>query len=257
MSKRFSKLMLIGLVLLVVVFVVLKFVARGYNFPSFDYKDVNLKQLQEPTKGQEVATIETSVGTFKVMLFREEAPNTVEHFVKLAKDGYYDGTYIYQVQKDNNGKGHYFFGGTKKKDGFMVKEKDDNYTKEIYDTEHKVIKNEISKNLWAFKGALIAMGPDLKESGTFITGVNSADFNDDLKDALKKEIEKKNANKDIINAFIEKGGQPTLQDKYTIFAQVYEGMDVFEKVFAVDTDKNGTPTENLKINKITISTYGE
>lgn len=257
MTKKLSRFMLLGVFLLVIAFVAIKFATKGYKFPSFDYKDVNLKQLQMPVNGQEVATIETSVGTFKVMLFREDAPNTVEHFVKLAKDGYYDGTYIYQVQKDNNGKGHYFFGGTKKKDGYMVDKKDDNYTKEIYDIEHKVINNEISKNLWAFKGSLIAMGPDLKDSGTFITGVNSADFTDDLKDALKKEIEKKNANKDIINAFIEKGGQPTLQDKYTIFAQVYEGMDVFEKVFAVDTDKNGAPTKDLKINKITISNYGE
>ena len=43
------------------------------------------------------ATIETSMGTITVELDDERAPATVEHFVKYAADGFYDGTIFHRV----------------------------------------------------------------------------------------------------------------------------------------------------------------
>lgn len=43
------------------------------------------------------AEIQTSKGTMKVTLFEEDAPNTVENFVTLAKKGYYDGLAFHRV----------------------------------------------------------------------------------------------------------------------------------------------------------------
>ena len=43
------------------------------------------------------ATIETSKGTIQVTLFDKEAPKTVENFVTLAKQGFYDGTTFHRV----------------------------------------------------------------------------------------------------------------------------------------------------------------
>jgi cyclophilin family peptidyl-prolyl cis-trans isomerase len=46
------------------------------------------------------AVLVTSQGTVRVRLFAEEAPETVNNFVFLARDGYFDGTTFHRVIKD-------------------------------------------------------------------------------------------------------------------------------------------------------------
>ncbi|TSC72063.1 MAG: peptidyl-prolyl cis-trans isomerase B (cyclophilin B) [Parcubacteria group bacterium Gr01-1014_70] len=46
-----------------------------------------------------LADIETSFGTVTVQLFPEDAPKTVENFVKLATSGFYNGTSFHRVIK--------------------------------------------------------------------------------------------------------------------------------------------------------------
>jgi len=46
------------------------------------------------------ATVETSMGTFKMDLFNKEAPCAVNSFVYLAKQGFYDGLTFHRVVKD-------------------------------------------------------------------------------------------------------------------------------------------------------------
>ncbi len=43
------------------------------------------------------ATLETSKGTIEVDLFAKEAPKTVNNFVFLAREGFYDGTVFHRV----------------------------------------------------------------------------------------------------------------------------------------------------------------
>ena len=43
------------------------------------------------------AIMETSKGTITLNLFDQDAPNTVENFVKLSKDGFYDGLNFHRV----------------------------------------------------------------------------------------------------------------------------------------------------------------
>ena len=43
------------------------------------------------------AIMETSKGTINLDLFEKDAPNTVENFVKLSKDGFYDGLNFHRV----------------------------------------------------------------------------------------------------------------------------------------------------------------
>lgn len=47
--------------------------------------------------GMTTATFETTKGTFTVELFTDKAPNTTANFIKLAKDGFYDGTIFHRV----------------------------------------------------------------------------------------------------------------------------------------------------------------
>jgi peptidyl-prolyl cis-trans isomerase B (cyclophilin B) len=43
------------------------------------------------------ATIETKFGNMEVKFFPEKAPKHVENFIKLAKEGFYDGTLFHRI----------------------------------------------------------------------------------------------------------------------------------------------------------------
>lgn len=67
---------------------------------------------QTSTSEKPVATIETSEGTFKVTLDAKAAPKTVANFVKLAKEGFYNGLKFHRVVE-----GFMIQGGDPKGDG--------------------------------------------------------------------------------------------------------------------------------------------
>ena len=46
------------------------------------------------------ASIQTNYGAIEVELFDDDAPKTVENFVKLARDGFYDGVVFHRVIPD-------------------------------------------------------------------------------------------------------------------------------------------------------------
>merc|ERR1712187_292155 len=46
-----------------------------------------------------IATLETSMGSFKVELFLDRVPITVSNFVDLAQSGFYDGIHFHRVIK--------------------------------------------------------------------------------------------------------------------------------------------------------------
>ena len=46
------------------------------------------------------ATLHTSEGSIELELYRDDAPKTVENFVKLAQDGFYEGVIFHRVIPD-------------------------------------------------------------------------------------------------------------------------------------------------------------
>jgi cyclophilin family peptidyl-prolyl cis-trans isomerase len=48
----------------------------------------------------EVAVIKTSEGDMVVQFWTDAAPNTVENFKKLARQGFYDGTIFHRIVKE-------------------------------------------------------------------------------------------------------------------------------------------------------------
>ncbi len=67
---------------------------------------VNTKQWERPpemqidTTKQYFAIIETSKGRIKVELFAKDAPNTVNNFIFLAREGFYNGVKFHRIIKD-------------------------------------------------------------------------------------------------------------------------------------------------------------
>jgi peptidyl-prolyl cis-trans isomerase B (cyclophilin B) len=65
--------------------------AKQYSAPPSQTIDTNKKYT---------ATLETSRGTIVCELFAKDAPKTVNNFVFLAREGFYNGTQFHRVIKD-------------------------------------------------------------------------------------------------------------------------------------------------------------
>ena len=48
-------------------------------------------------------------------------------------------------------------------------------------------------------------------------------------------------------AYMTVGGTPHLDNQYTVFGEILEGMDVVAKIEGADTDRNDRPKEDIKI----------
>jgi peptidyl-prolyl cis-trans isomerase B (cyclophilin B) len=75
--------------------------AQGGNMsaqqPAHDKQYDNPPQMQIDVNRQYTATIETNKGDVTVELFTQQAPQTVNNFVFLARDGFYDGVIFHRV----------------------------------------------------------------------------------------------------------------------------------------------------------------
>lgn len=65
--------------------------SKQYNAPPAMLIDSSKKYM---------ATFKTSRGDIRITLFTDKAPNTVNNFIFLARDGFYDGTTFHRVIED-------------------------------------------------------------------------------------------------------------------------------------------------------------
>jgi peptidyl-prolyl cis-trans isomerase B (cyclophilin B) len=202
-------------------------------------------------KGTQIAVLETSLGTVKARLYPEYAPKTVEQFVRLANEGYYDNTYVYRVQD-----GIYTtFGG----------EKPDGSPGDKYTVANERVPVEISTALWPFKGAWLSVETYTDNNfwdvlthqtqtytGTHFIVVGSTEYDE----AFTEELKKTSLPTEIIDAFIERGGIPNYSQQFTIFAQTFEGLDVLDTLLSLSVLDGTTlrPTEDVVVRSVTIET---
>ena len=59
----------------------------------------NLDEKTEVTKNMTIATLHTNMGDIEIEFFDTLTPNTVAKFIKLAKDGFYNGVKFHRVIK--------------------------------------------------------------------------------------------------------------------------------------------------------------
>jgi peptidyl-prolyl cis-trans isomerase B (cyclophilin B) len=64
-------------------------------FENGRYRTFNKQEIQ--TMEQTTATIETKFGEITLKFFPEVAPNHVNSFIELARDGFYDGTTFHRI----------------------------------------------------------------------------------------------------------------------------------------------------------------
>lgn len=62
-----------------------------------EFEMLEEEQINKSNKMNQIITLETGKGEIKFKIFPEAAPNTVENFIKLANEGFYDGTIFHRV----------------------------------------------------------------------------------------------------------------------------------------------------------------
>ena len=190
------------------------------------YPQLNLENQQGPT-----AVLKTNQGEIKIQLFPEQAPMTVENFIRLAQKGYYDGTIFHRVISD-----------------FMIQggDPEGNGTGGESIWGHP-FEDELSRELFNIRGALSMAnsGPNTNGSQFFIVQ------NKNMPKRYIKQMEPAGYPKEIIHAY-KQGGTPWLDGRHTVFGQVITGMDVVDKIAKSKKDKMDTPLEDITIESIQV-----
>ncbi len=198
-----------------------------------------MEQLRLPQKGEEIAIIKTNHGTIKIKFFPEAAPKAVENFKTHAKDGYYDGVTFHRVIPD-----------------FMIQGGDPDGTgmggESIWGESFE---DEFDVNCRNIRGALSMAnsGPNTNGSQFFI--VQNTKVDKEIIAQMKELGEEKGFPEAIVKAYEELGGAYWLDGRHTVFGQVFEGMEIVDKIAGVETDGNDKPLEPVVMEKVEIVEY--
>ena len=157
-------------------------------------------------------------GSFTMELYPEYAPITVENFIGLVEDGFYDGLIFHRIAEGGYGP-FVAQGGDPKGNG----------TGGSKPIKGEFIANGVNNTLSHTRGVVsMARRPDSYDSGScqfFIC------YNDYYTSAL--------------------------DGQYAGFGKVIEGMDVVDAIAAVRTNAQDRPLDEQKIKSITVETFGE
>lgn len=230
--------------------------------------------------------LETSLGDIVVELYNE-TPQHRDNFIKLVKEGFYDGVLFHRVIKD-----------------FMIQTGDPDSKTAGPDTQlgggdpgYTIEAEFVYPKYFHKRGALAAArtgdqyNPKRRSSGSqfyIVTGqvfdsdklmgmfqakkqdifrslvmenqdkIRQLQENNDkagiqaLQDELIQQTEAQAKFDELIEAYTTIGGAPHLDAQYTVFGEVVSGMDVVDKIQNTTTNRMDRPTVDIKIIKASI-----
>ena len=165
---------------------------------------------QKPKGKDQLVTIETPHGEMKLVLF-DDTPQHKENFLKLAREGFYDGTTFHRIV-----------------DGFMIQggdpnTKDDDPRNDGTGNPGYTVPAEINPEHKHVRGAVAAarqgdfVNPERASSGSQFYIVENHD------------------------------GTPVLDEAYTVYGQVVDGLDVIDKIAEQPKDGRDRPLSDIKM----------
>ena len=190
---------------------------------------ISLNILAQDTKPETLVVIHTTYGDITVKLYND-TPKHRDNFIKLVKEGWYNGSPFHRVIKD------FMIQGGSNKDGRT----DPGYT----------IDAEILPNHYHKKGVLSAarmpdhVNPKKESSGSQFYIVEGQIFPPNYLDQIS-------AKTSYVYTYEQKqvyatlGGTPHLDGDYTVFGEVIMGIEVVDLIGAVETAPGDKPIKDI------------
>ena len=170
-------------IVIVVIIIGVWFFARGLN------KEENIINSNNQDKTMNV-TLHTNKGDITIEFFEKQTPNTVANFVKLAKEGFYDGVKFHRVIK-----------------GFMIQGGD------------PLSKDDSKINLWGTGGPGYSFADELGRG-------NENNRNDVGTISMANSGPNTNGSQFFINVV----SNNFLDTKHVVFGKVMSGMDIVKEI---------------------------
>ena len=168
-------------------------------------------------KETEVAVISTKYGDMIVEFFPDVAPMHVESFVALANEKYFDGTTFHRVIPD-----------------FVIQGGDPN----------SKLENRSLHGTGGRAGKFFGIG-DEKDSSTWLI---PQEFNSIAHEKGVLSMARTNDPNSASSQFFVCHGDPSfLDNNYTVFGKVIQGLEVIDSIANVEKDMNDNPLEKIEM----------
>ncbi len=189
--------------------------------------------------------LQTSMGDITIRL-SDSTPLHRDNFLKLVKSGFYDGVLFHRVINNFMIQG----GDPNSKNaeaGKMLGGGSPGYR----------IPAEFRQTLFHKKGVIAAArdnNPEMASSGSQFYIVQGKKFTDaDLDNLERTRLGGKRIPAEQREAYKTIGGTPHLDGTYTVFGETVKGLDVVDKIAAVETNKGADrPLQDVKIIKASL-----
>lgn len=185
--------------------------------------------------------ITTAKGECIIKLYNE-TPLHRDNFIKLAKEGYYNGTLFHRVIK-----------------AFMIQGGDPDSKNAKPDSllgnggPKYTIPAEFRDSLFHKKGVLAAAregdntNPEKASSGSQFYIVQGKVFTDSMLNVLEEKRLKFKIPTWQREVYKTIGGVPHLDRNYTVYGEVVKGLEMVDQIAEAVTDKNNRPKEDIKM----------
>jgi len=159
-----------------------------------------------------IVEMKTNLGMFKIELYPDKAPITVENFLKYVNDKFYDGLVFHRIIST-----------------FMVQgggfDTEGNQKKAAYEP----IKNEANNGLSNSRGTIAMARTNIVDSATSQFFINVVD-----------------------NTFLDHKSTNPAEFGYCVFGKVIEGMDVVDQIKVVKTGKKSNGMTDWPVDSVVI-----
>ncbi len=197
--------------------------------------------------------LETTMGNIRVALYND-TPLHRDNFLKLVKEGYYDGCIFQRVIKN-----------------FMIQAGDYSCRKvdmeniKNFDVDYTVPAEIRYPKYYHKRGQLCAAREGDDENPSFASASTDfyitwgRNFSERQMEYFVEKLKREGKayvipEGEVREGYVKYGGVPHLDKGYTVFGEVLEGLDVVDKIQNVPTNKenNDRPLEDVIIKKATI-----
>jgi len=199
---------------------------------------ISCKSMSQSNQPEQLVLLETKYGNMKIKLYNE-TPQHRDNFIKLVKQNFFDSLLFHRVINQ-----------------FMIQGGDPNSKNAPAGAAlgtggpGYTIPAEFNSKLIHKKGALSAarmgdqVNPQKASSGSQFYIVQGQVFNEqniaslEMQTGVKMTDEQKKVYSTV-------GGTPFLDNQYTVFGEVVEGLDVIDKIATLPGDGRNRPNEDV------------